>query len=165
MEFLIILFIVVSLISSITRNIKKHTKREANFDPWSFDSESEYEEGKKYLQEKRQPEEKEFFNEEKESTVEIGLAEKGENRKETQPTSQLDEDLALHYQEYPEEPKGPTPLTYQDSDKESVRIKERRELERDLKTFLTGRKLPLGIVISEVLGPPRSIKFYNYRKK
>lgn len=166
MEFLIILFIVVSLISSITRNIRKHTKRETNFDPWSFDSESEYKEDKKLLQEKRQADEKEFFIEEKEPEVEVGLEEKKQNKQETESTSQLDENLNLDYKNYPEDVEySPTPLPYQNSDKEGIKIKESGELEKELKSFLTGRKLPLGIIVSEVLGPPRSLKSHSYRKK
>jgi hypothetical protein len=165
MEFLIILFIVVSLISSITRNIKKHTKRGSNFDPWSFDSESEYKEDEKLLQEKRQADEKELFTEEKEPEVEVALAGEKQSKQETEPISQLDENLALQYQDYPEVPEDFTPLPYQDSGKEVIKIKERRELEKELKTFLTGSKLPLGIVVSEVLGPPRFLKPHSYRKK
>jgi hypothetical protein len=164
MEFLIILFIVVSLISSITRNIKKHTKGDSNFDPWSFDSESEYEEDKKPLQEKGQAEVKEFFTEAKESAVEVGLEEKKRVGKETEPTNQLDENLALHYQDYLEVPGDSTPLPYQDSNQEDIKLEKPGKMEKELKTLLTGNKLPLGIIVSEVLGPPRSLKSHNFRK-
>lgn len=164
MEFLIILFIVVLLISSVTRKIKKHTKREVNFDPWSFDSESEYKEDEKILHVKRQADKKELFTEEKEPEVEVSLAEKKQNGQERKVTRQLDKNLGLHYQDYFEEPRDFIPLTYQNSDKQVIKTKEENELEKELKTFLAGRKLPLGIVVSEVLGPPRSLKSHIYRK-
>ncbi len=42
--------------------------------------------------------------------------------------------------------------------------KDTGELERELKGFLEGERLPLGIVASEVLGPPRSKRSYSRRK-
>lgn len=160
MEFLIILFIIVSLVSSIAKNIKKHSKKGAPFDPWSFDSESLDEEN--YLQEKRQSKEKEYFEEETEPEVSLAKQQK------TQPEDELkrqteEESTDLDYQEEIESSITPA---YRVSTQEYNKIGEvgYGELEKELKIFLTGRKLPLGIVFSEILGPPRVLKPHSYRK-
>jgi hypothetical protein len=160
MEFLIILFIVVSLISSIVRNIKKHSKKGTPFDPWSFDSESLDKEN--YLQEKRQSKEKEYFEEETEP--EVSLAKQQKIQPEDELKKQTEESADLYYQEETESHINPA---YQGSTKEDAKTNTAGygELEKDLKTFLTSNKLPLGIVFSEILGPPRALKPHSYRKK
>ncbi|MFA6621722.1 MAG: hypothetical protein WCV43_05160, partial [Candidatus Caldatribacteriota bacterium] len=75
MDFLIILFILISVVSSIIKNIRKQTKSKPAYDPWSFDSESV--DAEKLLKEKIPTEKEEVFNyEEAKPEIEISLAEK-----------------------------------------------------------------------------------------
>jgi len=159
MEFLIIVFIIISIISSVSKNIKKHMKKEASFDPWSFDSDSmgdNYKNVKETIKTERNDVEKERpkvdpITEMKEDDLKKGYS-------KTQRAKVYD---FQSYNETREEFKTPT---FWDRKKENIKAKDTGELERDLEILLTGNKLPLGIVISEVLGPPKALKFYSHKK-
>lgn len=160
MEFLIIGFIIISIISSVSRNIKKHMKKEASFDPWSFDSNSKddnYKNAKETIKAERN-----YVGKERPKVDPITEIKKDDSQKrysETQTAKVYD---FQSYNETREEIKTPT---FQDRKKENIGTKDTGELGRDLEVLLTGKKLPLGIVVSEVLGPPKALKPYGYRKR
>jgi len=164
MDFLIILFIIISVVSSIIKNIRKQTKSKPAYDPWSFGSESV--DSEKLLQEKRPTEKKEIFNyeEEVQPEIEISLVEKQKDTQETEIKSQA-EQVDKHIDFYNlEETKEIQNKPYQELQKEDLKIKKSRELEKELKKLLIGNNLPLGIISLEVLGPPRALRPYKYKK-
>ena len=163
MDFLIILFIIISVISSIVKNIKKQTKSKPGYDPWSFDSESV--DAEKLLKEKIPTEKEEVFNyEEAKPEIEISLAEKQKNKQETElkgRVEQVDKSIEI---DHPEETKDIAKTPFQGLPKEDLKVKKSGELEKELKKLLVGDNLPLGIISLEVLGPPRALRPYKFKR-
>lgn len=160
MEFLIIVFIIIWIISSVSRNIKKNMKKEASFDPWSFDSDlmSENNENvnvKRIIEKKRNSIEKEI--------TETELTDKKEDLQNVNSEIQMGEDY--DFQSHKETGERIKPSVNLDEEKEEIITKDDGELKRDLKALLKEEKLPLGIVASEVIGPPRALKKYDYRTR
>lgn len=158
MDFLIIAFIIIYIISSIGKNIKKHMKKDSSFDPWSFESEYMKENNKnvKVIIEKER-------NSIEEKIPEIELVEKKEDLQETHSEIQTVE--SNDFQPQIKMSERVESSVSQDGGKKEILTKDKMELERELKVLLTGKKLPLGIVVSEVLGPPKALKPYGYRKR
>ncbi|MFW6134972.1 MAG: hypothetical protein ACOC5R_05295 [Elusimicrobiota bacterium] len=157
MEFLIIVFIIVSVVSSLSRNIKKHMKKESPFDPWSFDSDSmrgDHKNVKEMIKAERDSVEKE--------KPEVEQIDKKEDLQKAYAGTQMVEEYGFQpHEETREEIKT---LSLLDRKTEDTAAKDTGELGRELKVLLTGEKLPLGIVASEVLGPPRALKPYSHKK-
>ena len=158
MEFLIIVFIIVSVVSSLSRNIKKHMKKEASFDPWSFDSDSmrgDYKNANEMIKAERDSVEKE----EKSKVDQIA---KKEDLQKVYSKTQMGEDY--DFQPHRETREEIETLSLLDRKTEYTPTKDTGELGRELKVLLTGEKLPLGIVASEVLGSPRALRSYGRRR-
>ena len=159
MEFLIIAIVIISIFSSITRQFKKNMKKEAPFDPWSFGSDSPEEDSKRLEEETE--EEEDFIEEEK---PEIAHPVRREHFQET--FSKPKEDENDYFPPDKKEREHIKPSLLQDERKEDLSTKDTVDFEVDLnRLLLTGKKLPLGIVVSEVLGPPRALRPYGHRKK
>ena len=159
MEFLIIVFIIISIISSVSKNIKKHMKKEASFDPWSFDSDSMGDNDKNVKETIKA--ERNYVEKERPKVDPITEIKKDDLQKDYSETQTAKVDDFQSYNETREEIKTPT---FQDGKKENINRKDTGELGRDLGVLLTGNKLPLGIVISEVLGPPKALKPYSHKR-
>jgi len=159
MEFLIIVFIIISIISSVSRNIKRNLKKEAFFDPWSFDSDSMSDKDKNVKETIET--EGNSFEKERPKIDPITEIKKDDSQKSYSETQTDKVDDFQSYDETREEIKVPT---FQEKKKEDINEKDNGELRRGLEILLTGKKLPLGIVISEVLGPPRALNPYNHKK-
>lgn len=157
MEFLIIVFVIISIISSLTKNIKRHMKRDSSFDPWSFESD--------YMKEKNKNVKVVIEKERNSIEDEIPgteLPEKKENLQETYSEIQTVE--SYDFQPQTKMSERVEASVSQGDEKEEILTKDDIDLERELKVLLTGEKLPFGIVVSEVLGLPRALKPYGYRK-
>jgi hypothetical protein len=138
MEFIIIAIVIISIFSSLTRQFKKNMKKGPSFDPWSFDSDSPENESKTAP-----------------SSRPIPVQE---------PFSRLQE--SIDYDSLPnrEVREQITPSIEQGKKtREYTPIIDAGEFEKGIKELLTGKRLPLGIVASEVLGPPRANR--PYRRK
>jgi hypothetical protein len=157
MEFLIIAFIIMTILSSLTRNRKRNIKKEAPFDPWSFGFDSEP--SNEGTEESPGEPEEEFVEEEPESEASITTTR--EPLPETFPGEELVKEAEfIPYVERKEE-MIITPVP--EEKRKTAEIGETRNLEEELKVLLTGRRLPLAIVASEVLGPPRAKTPFYYR--
>ncbi len=157
MEFLIIAIVIISIFSSITKQFKKNRKKEAPFDPWSFDSDSPEDDFKRLEEE---TEEEEDFIEEEKPVTEIPVKQK--YLQDTYSRLQKDSNYdSPSYLETREQIKAPS---FQGKKKEYKETKETGELETNLKELLLGNKLPLAIVASEVLGFPRAIRPYGRKR-
>jgi len=161
LEFLFIVIVIISIISSISKNIKRQMKKETPFDPWSFDSDSDIKiDNEKKLQ-------KEEFTEEEsvvEQKAEERLITKQEDFQEVYPDKEvIGDDSFQPYIEIKNDNKTTFLQDLQDQKKEDTSIIATGEMDRELKTLLTGKKLPLGVIASEVLGPPRALKPYKHR--
>jgi len=154
MEFLVIVFIVISIVSSVSRNIKKHMKKEASFDPWSFDSDSmgnNDKNVKETIKAEKNSVEKERPKVNPITEIKKDDSQKGYSKKQTA--------KVYDFQSHNET------RTFHERKKEDINTKDTGELRGELEVLLTGKKLPLGIVVSEVLGPPRALKTYGYRTR
>ncbi|HPK86800.1 MAG TPA: hypothetical protein PK267_02135 [Atribacterota bacterium] len=167
MEFLIFVFILISILSSLmkrrTREWKK--KKESFFDPWTFEEE---------------------IPKEKSESIEVEIAEEIEEREKEEITI-FDQDAKIREEEkelafepellldevsmpgeaeiyaLPSELKERTPeilslLLEKEKDKQLTVDREEPYLGKELDNFLRNGKLPLAIVFSEILGPPRAFK-------
>jgi len=158
MEFLIIVFIIIWIISSVSRNIKKNMKKEVSFDPWSFDSDSmrgDYKNAKEMIKAERD-------SVEKEEKPEVDQTTKKEDLQKAYSKTQMGEDY--DFRSHKETDERIEPSVNLDGEEEEIITKDDGELKRDLKALLKGEKLPLGIVASEVLGPPRALRPYDRRR-
>ena len=159
MEFLIFAFILISILSSLmkrrTRGWKK--KKESFFDPWIFEEE---------------------IPKEKSESVEVEIAEeitifdqdakiREEEREPVfEPEYLLDEiSIPGETEVYalPSELKERTPeilslLLEKERDKQLTVDRGEPYFGKELDNFLRNGKLPLAIVFSEILGPPRALK-------
>ena len=156
MEFLIIAIVIISIFSSITRQFKKNMKKEAPFDPWSFDSDSPEEDSRRLEEE---TEEEDFIEEEK---PEIAHPIRQKHLQDTfSRPEKVEDDDSLPGKKEREYLK---PSFLEDGRKEDLSTKDTVDFEAELNSLLlTGKKLPLGIVVSEILGPPRALR--PYRRK
>ncbi|MDD4363106.1 MAG: hypothetical protein PHD33_02720 [Atribacterota bacterium] len=164
MDLLVILFIIISLISSITKNIKKHTKKGPIFDPWSFDADrsigtndnqEKITRGKiqdtnkieTVLFENAEQEKKKNDSQEDSAFIDTYLIE------ENNTVDAIDEQIEDAYQD--------KPMTKTVKKKNTVEVTEKvgKGLE-----FILKKDLASGILISEILGPPRS-KRGHFSKK
>ncbi|MBN2245703.1 MAG: hypothetical protein JW755_07645 [Candidatus Aminicenantes bacterium] len=161
MEFLVIAFIIISLVSSISKNIRKQMKKDAPFDPWSFDSKPSREDVEQLPEEAEAEAEEEMIEEEPEPAEDITVVR--ESLPETVFEEQLVEEKieadSLISEEIEEESIVPPLLK---EEKEYQELPKTGKPEEELKAFLAGRKLPLAIIASEVLGPPRAKLPYSY---
>jgi len=158
MEFLIIVFIIVSIVSALSRNIKKHMKKESPFDPWSFDADSmrgDYKNAKEMIKAERDSVEKEKPG--------VDLTAKKEDLQKAYSKTQMVQDYDSQF--HKETREEIETLSLLDRKKEDTPTKDTGELEGELKELLTGRKLPLAIIASEVLGPPRALRPYGRRSR
>jgi len=159
MEFLVIVFIVISIVSSVSRNIKKHMKKEASFDPWSFDSDSmgnNDKNVKETIKAEKNSVEKERPKVNPITEIKKDDSQKGYSKKQTA--------KVYDFQSHNETREEIKPSTFHERKKEDINTKDTGELRGELEVLLTGKKLPLGIVVSEVLGPPRALKPYRHKK-
>lgn len=165
MEFLIFVFILISILSSFmkrrTREWKK--KKESFFDPWTFEEE---------------------IPKEKSESIEVEIAEEIEER-EKEEIPIVEEDIEIREEEpvfepeylldevsmpgeaeiyaLPSELKERTPeilslLLEKERDKQLTVDREEPYLGKELDNFFRNGKLPLAIIFSEILGPPRAFK-------
>jgi len=134
-------------------------KKEVSFDPWSFDSDSMSENNenvhvKRIIEKKRDSIEKEIS--------ETELTDKKEDLQKVNSETQMGEDY--DFRSHKETDERIEPSVNLDGEEEEIITKDDGELKRDLKALLKGEKLPLGIVASEVLGPPRALRPYDHRR-
>ena len=162
MEFLIVAFIIISILSSLTRNRRRVRKKEDVFDPWSFDVDSEsVKEDTEGLPGEPEGEEG-YAEEEPEPESVANLTATREPLPETFPEEEpVKEAEFIPYVEREAEMIS-TPVMGEK--RKTAELREIGKLEEELKALLTGRRLPLAIVASEILGPPRSRIHYNGRR-
>ena len=134
-------------------------KKERPFDPWSFGSDSDTEiDNEKKLQKGEIAEEKSV----EEQKDEERLIAKQEGYQEVYSDKGAFEND--DFQPYIETKEENETTFLQDRKKEDTPIIANSQMAKELKTLLTGKKLPLGVIASEVLGPPRALKPYKHRK-
>lgn len=161
MEFLIVAFIIMTVLSSLTRNRRRVRKKQDVFDPWSFGPDSEPSKKDVDVEElSGEQEEEEFAEEEPEPEVDVTAIR--ESFPETFSGEEPDREAEfIPYVEREEEIIIP-PVP--EEKRKTAELRETGKLEEELKALLTGRRLPLAIVASEVLGPPRSRIHYSGRR-
>ena len=159
MQFLVFIFILLSIISSLRKKLKEDRKKEPLFDPWSFSDESpgdkaetatgymEIEEEKTEATALKFPEKLEIeeVKEQKyvtEDVLYLGVA------KESEPLVEIEK----------AEPVIPSLLLDKEGEKGTVRTLGSIDSREELKNLLLGQQLPLAIVASEILGPPRAFR-------
>ncbi|MFZ2330493.1 MAG: hypothetical protein WAW45_02680 [Atribacterota bacterium] len=165
MEFLVIIFIIISLLSSLSkqskksRRIEKKRKREIIFDPWSFEEEFP----------------KDRLKREDEETVDIAVEEekgstflierddevKGWERErlvETITPPEEGEEFVVSPYEEEKELLEPSYFVDEEKEKISTTITAPLYLKKELTQLLRSGQLPLAILFSEILGPPRALK-------
>jgi len=133
-------------------------KKEVSFDPWSFDSDSmrgDYKNAKEMIKA-----EKDYVEKEK---PEVDQTTKKEDLQKAYSRAHMVEDY--DFRSHKETDERIEPSVNLGGEEEEIITKDDGELKRDLKALLKGEKLPLGIVASEVLGPPRALKPYDRRRK
>jgi hypothetical protein len=165
MEFIIIVFVIISLLSSLSkqakkgRRIEKRRKREIIFDPWSFEEEFP----KDRLKRKDEETVSIAVGEEKDSTFLIereGKVKEWEKERFVEAIAQPGEDKELIISPYEEEKELLEPSYFVDEEKERIVTADTAPLylKKELTQLLRSGQLPLAIVLSEILGPPRALK-------
>lgn len=165
MEFLVIIFIIISLLSSLSkqskksRRIEKKRKREILFDPWSF--EEEFPEDR--LERKDEGTVGVPVEEEEEDTFlvkEESKEQEWERVRFVEDVSPLEEGKELIASPYEETKELREPLYLLDEGKEKIATADTAPLylKKEVRQLLRGRQLPLAIVLSEILSPPRALK-------
>jgi hypothetical protein len=138
MEFIIIAIVIISIFSSITRQFKKNMKKGPSFDPWSFDSDSPENESKAALSSRPIPLQEPFSRLQK--SIDNGSLTNREVTEQNTPS-----------------------IVQGKKTREYTPIIDAGEFEKGIKELLIGNRLPLGIVASEVLGPPRANRPYRHK--
>ncbi len=166
MNFLIFIFIIISILSSLQNQVKKKNRnrkreREKFFDPWSFDIDSEIDilkEMHKKEDLKEGPGKKNIFL--LEDTPELELPEEGEHSLEDilYPEEKGEFTFSTDV-ETKEEQTGISTLQYKKKEMFSTTY-----LEKGVATIFKDGQLPLAILFSEILGPPRAIKPFRVKK-
>ncbi|MDD3655855.1 MAG: hypothetical protein PHI72_03715 [Atribacterota bacterium] len=159
MEFLIFAFILISIVSSLTRQAKKNRKKDTFFDPWSFEEDLPENQLKK-AQERMEAEigRRDILIED--GKAEIEEAEELEPPAEDVPQQEEIKEFIFSSDQEVEEQTESFFLSKEAQEKEEdLKIDTASiNLEKELNSFLMGRKLPLAIVVEEILGPPRALK-------
>lgn len=161
MEFLIIAVVIISIFSSIAKQLKKSMKKETPFDPWSLGSDSS-EDDYNNLEEEKEIEEDQggLIVEGKPKTTHLERWERLQRTfSRTEKTEQDDSPPGKKEREHLE------PHFFEDEKKVSLPTRDTLDFEVELKNILlTGKKLHLGIVLSEVLGSPKSLRPYGRKR-
>lgn len=133
MEFLVFIFIIISILSSLEKQMRKNRKvrkKEIDFDPWSFVNKFPREKIKADAEDKKI-----------DYILYPSPKEPAKKRKSSPPIVKEEEKVLI----------SATDHTTQDFTKE-------------LADLVTGKRLPLVMLASEILGPPRAIKPIARRK-
>jgi CRISPR/Cas system CSM-associated protein Csm4 (group 5 of RAMP superfamily) len=159
MEFLIFVFILISIVSSLTRQAKKNSKKETFFDPWSFEEDLPEDQLKK-AQERMEAETVRRDIVIEDGELEIEEAEEQEPKAEDVPQQEETKEFIFSSDQEVEEQTESFFLSKESKEKEdALKIDTASiNLEKELNSFLMGRKLPLAIIVSEILGLPRALK-------
>ncbi|NLL61735.1 MAG: hypothetical protein GX240_02990 [Candidatus Atribacteria bacterium] len=156
MQFLIFAFILMSLLSSLRKKARRIRSKEPFFDPWSFGEES--------------PEDKmEDTPENTAETADMGVlkpAEKPEIKEAEEQQDVMDDILYAEEDEKFEplpkqekvEPFMPSLLLDEEGERETTRSLDSTDSQQVLKELLLGQQLPLAIIASEILGPPKALR-------
>lgn len=159
MQFLIFIFILLSIISSLRKKVKEARKKKPLFDPWSFGDESpgdKVEKTTEYIE----------IEEEKTEAVPLKLPEKLEIEEAEKHQDVTDDILFTEEDEKFEplskqekaEPFVPSLLLEEEGEKVKTAAIGSIDSQQELKSLLLGQQLPLAIVASEILGPPRALR-------
>lgn len=162
MEFLIFVFILISILSSLTSKTRKNRKKETLFDPWSFEEDLPEDKPKKVQNIRKiwevEPESRDILIDERESEIKQ-VEEQEDVLEDILPPYEVEESIWYSEQEQKEK-KLTEP--YFSSGVEKEKEKDLKidsvsfNLEKELSSLLVGNKLPLAILISEILSPPKS---------
>ncbi len=161
MEFLIFVFILISVLSSLTRQAKKNRKKDNFFDPWSFENDIPEDRLKK-AQERMEEEigRRDILIEDEQLKTE--QAKEQEYLPENDlPPEEAEEAIVFSDQELIELAESSF-LSPEESEveRESVLTMDTysTQIEKELTSLIVGHRLPLAIVMSEILGSPRALK-------
>ncbi len=157
MEFLIIVFVIITIFSSISKRFKEEAKKKSPFDPWSFDSDS-LEDDYNNLKKQEVKETEEDFIEEEKSKIDLSEKQPEIPVPEAYPGGQN----INKYRSSTEQDKEQDPVNIDKVKENGNQLAEKTSApETQLKALLTGRELPLTVVATEILGPPKARKPYS----
>ena len=155
MQFLIFAFILMSLLSSLRKKTRRIRSKEPFFDPWSFGEES--------------PEDKtEGTLENITETADMGVLKLTEEPeiKEAEEHQDVTDDILYvkedeKFEPLPKQEKAELfmpSLLLDEVGKRTVRALDSTDSQQVLKELLLGQQLPLAIIASEILGPPKAFR-------
>lgn len=157
MDLIIILFIIISIISSIGKQLKRTNKREKYFDPWSFGNDKE--ERLDYLNETSK-----IKNIEAEEIKNVEEEFNSQSKKMFSEEEDSEENSLLYQKTFHQE----SPIAEQSAEKKedytessitSNRKKEEAPFSDEMfRNLLTDKSLPFAFIASEVIGLPISRK-------
>lgn len=167
MNFLIFIFIIISILSSLQSRVKKKNRnkkreREKFFDPWSFERDSEIDILKEILKKEdleEEPGKKDIFLLKDEP--ELVIPEEGKHPLEDilYPEEKGEFIFSTDVEAKEEEQTENSTLQYKKKETPST-----TNLEKGVANIFKSGQLPLAILFSEILGPPRAIKPFGVKK-
>ena len=156
MQFLIFVFILLSLLSSLKKKGRRIRRKEPFFDPWSFGEEPPEDRTEDALKNIVETTDMGSLKLAKEPKIE----EAEKHQDVTEDSHYIEEDEK--FEPLPKQEKAglfiPSLLLDEEGEKGTARALDPTNSEQVLKGLLLGRQLPLAIVASEILGPPRAFR-------
>ena len=159
MQFLIFIFILLSIISSLRKKVKEARKKKPLFDPWSFGDESPDDKTEDALENIVETATTADMGDLKlAEEPEIKEAEKHQDVRDDILFTEEDEKFEPLSKQEKAEPFVPSLLLEEEGEKVKTAAIGSIDSQQELKSLLLGQQLPLAIVASEILGPPRALR-------
>ena len=156
MHFLIFTFILMSLLSSLRKKLRRIRSKKPYFDPWSF--------GEELLEDNTEDTPENIVDTADIGVLrlaeepEIGAAEKHQDATDDILYTEKDEKFEPLSKQEKTELFTPSLLLDEEGEKRTVRALDSTDSQQMLKDLLLSQQLPLVIVVSEILGPPKALR-------